>query len=499
MAKKFYLGVDQGTTGVAAILLDESWQLVSRGYCEIKQYYPQAGWVEHDVLNIWEAVQEAIQSAIRDAGLRSEDRIACMGIDHEGESVVLWNRKTGLPIYNAIVWQDRRTARRTDELKKTHGALIAKKTGLEPDAYFSATKIQWILENVEGAKELSARGDLLAGTMDTWLIWNMTGRRCHATDATTASRTMLFNLQQQEWDQDILDILQIDRKILPAINDSAAIYGYTDPDVFFGLTIPISGVLVDQQAALLGQACITPGATKATYGTGCFMLMNTGETPVFTQNGILTTVAWRLDKKMSYALDGGVYIAGAATQWLRDGLKAIRTAQETEAIAQGLRDNGGVYFVPAFTGLAAPHWDSYARGMIIGITGGTTQEHIVRATLESTAYQVKDVFDAMKKDTDFAINLLRCDGGSTKNRFLMQFQADLLGIPLEVPEIADTTALGAAYMAALGNGEFAHMSEVERYWKVAHRYEPRMSADEREALMFDWHRAVERARGWAMT
>ena len=497
MAKKFYLGIDQGTTGTTTILFDENWNLAARGYREIRQIYPRAGWVEHDAIEIWESVLSAVQDAMSTAGAVPSD-IACLGIDHEGESVVLWDQTTGAPIYNAIVWQDRRTARYSDTLTEKYGAMVREKTGLMIDSYFSATKIQWILDNVEGAREQMKAGRLMAGNMDAWLIWKMTHGRVHATDASTASRTMLYNIHTQKWDADILDMLKIDAGILPEIRDSASMFGRTDPMDFLGINTPISGVLVDQQAALFGQACTVPGTIKTTYGTGCFMLMNTGDVPVYSPNGILTTVAWQIGGKLSFALDGGIYISGAAVQWLRDGLKIIHSASETEAMARRANDNGGVYFVPCFTGLAAPYWDSYARGMMIGITGGTTQEHIVRATLESTAYQVKDVLDVMEKDSRVPISVMRCDGGSTVNSFLMQFQSDILGIPLDIPVITDTTALGAAYMAALGIGDFHSTHDVSSTWKLARRYEPQMSADERDSLLFNWHRAVERAQHWVL-
>ena len=354
------------------------------------------------------------------------------------------------------------------------------------------------LRNVEKAQELAKAKRLLVGTMDTWLVWKMTGGKVHITDASTASRTMLFNIHTGQWDQDLLDLMEIDREILPEICDSAQVYGYTDPNVFLGLQVPISAVMVDQQAALFGQACVTPGTVKTTYGTGCFMLMNTGETATRSENGLLTSVAWQLNQKRTYCLDGAIYISGAAIQWLRDGLKIIGSASETEQRARSVESTNGVYFVPSFTGLAAPYWDSYARGTMVGITAGTTQEHIIRATLESSAYQVKDVLDRMQQDTNVPISVMRCDGGATANGFLMQFQSDILGIPLDIPEITDTTALGAAYMAALGIGEFRDISDICKHWALARSYEPQMSADQRESLLFNWHRAVERARSWAM-
>ncbi|MDD4843121.1 MAG: glycerol kinase GlpK [Anaerotignum sp.] len=497
MPKKYYLGIDQGTTGTTAILFDENWTLAARGYKEITQIYPRAGWVEHDAIEVWESIMSATRQAMLVIGAMPKE-ITCIGLDHEGETVVLWDKLTGVPVYNAIVWQDRRTARHADELSEKYAELVRNNTGLIIDSYFSATKIQWILDNVPEAGELMKKGQLLAGNMDAWLIWKMTHGKVHITDASTASRTMLFNIHKGDWDQDILDLLHIDRSIMPTICDSAMIYGYSDAMDFMGIRAPISGVMVDQQAALFGQNCITPGSVKTTFGTGCFMLMNTGDKPVYSTNGILTTVAWQLNGKCSYALDGGIYISGAATQWLRDGLKIIKSASETEAMARQAGDNGGVFFVPSFTGLAAPYWDSYARGMMIGITGGTTQEHIVRATLESTAYQVKDVLDVMEKDSGVPITTMRCDGGAVANQFLMQFQSDILGIPLEIPEITDTTALGAAYMAAIGIGEFSSPEEVSHFWKISRYYEPRMSKDQRDALLFNWHRAVERSRGWIL-
>ncbi len=496
MRKKYYLGMDQGTTGTTTLLLDEKWNLVSRGYQEHHQHYPKPGWVEHDPMEIWESVLGSIRMALDLADAKAEE-IACIGIDNQGETVMLWDKDTGIPVYNAIVWQDRRTARYADEVTEEYGEQIREKTGLMVDAYFSATKIKWIMEHVKGVKEKIKEGKILAGTLDSWVIWKMTHGRVHITDAATASRTMMMNIHTGTWDQDILDFFEIDRTILPEICDSAMVYGKTDPLDFFGAAIPISGSTVDQQAALFGQTCFAPGSIKCTYGTGCFMLMNTGDKPVYSKNGILTTVAWSLDKKLTFALDGGIYITGAATQWLRDGLKIINDAKETEQMAYDAKTNGGVYFVPAFTGLAAPHWDSYARGTIIGITGGTTREQIVRATLEATAYQVKDNLDVMNLDASIPIQVMRVDGGAVVNQFLMQFQADLLGIPVDIPTINDTTPLGAAYLAALGIGDFRSTAELAKNWKFGRRYEPKMSTDERETLLYNWHRAVERAKKWA--
>lgn len=496
MAKKFYLGLDQGTTSTTALLLDSKWSVAARGNIEHKQHYPKPGWIEHDPMEIWRCILEAIQVAMNEAGARPEE-IACIGLDNQGETVVVWDKLTGVPIYNAIVWQDRRTSRYADSITEKYGELIREKTGLMIDSYFSATKLKWILDNVPGAREKAREGRIIAGTMDTWMIWKMTHGQVHITDYSTASRTMLLNIHTGQWDNEILDILEIDRRILPEIRDSSMIYGYTDPLDFFGAKIPISGSIVDQQAALFGQACYVPGSIKTTYGTGCFMLMNTGDKPVYSKHGLLTTVAWGLKGKMTFALDGGIYISGAATTWLRDGLKIIDSPSQTEEMAVQANGNGGVYFVPAFAGLAAPHWDSYARGMMIGITGGTTREQIVRATLEATAYQVKDNLDVMNMDSSIPIKTMRVDGGSVVNNFLMQFQADILGIPVDIPVITETTALGAAYLAALGIGEFGSIHDIAENWKLSKTFEPKMSPDERSTLLYNWHRAVERSKNWA--
>ena len=492
---KYYLGVDQGTTGTTALLLDENWNSVARGYREHTQYFPKPGWVEHNPIEIWEKILETVDMAITESGIKIDD-ICCMGLDNQGETVVLWDNVTGKPVYNAIVWQDRRTAKEADEIAEKYGAMIREKTGLIVDSYFSATKIKWIIENVEGVKNEIARGRINAGTLDTWMIWKLTHGKVFATDRSTASRTMLFNIHTGTWDDEILEVLGIPKSILPEVFDSAHVFGVTDPLDFFGGRIPISGSAVDQQAALFGQACFKPGTAKTTYGTGCFMLMNTGDKPVYSDNGLLTTVGWSLNDQMTFALDGGIYIAGAAVQWLRDKLKIISSAKETEEMAKSVSDNGGVYFVPAFAGMAAPYWDQYARGTIVGITGGTEREHIVRATLEAMAYQVKDNMDVMEQDSGTAIKVMRVDGGAVVNDFLMQFQADILGIPVDVPEITETTALGAAYLAALGNGEFHSLEDISANWKRKKRYEPNMDQKTREKLLYDWHRAVERARKW---
>lgn len=496
MKKKYYIGLDQGTTGTTTLLFDEKWNMVSRGYKEHKQYYPKPGWVEHDPMELWQRVRESVHDALEAAGAQPSE-IACIGIDNQGETCMVWDKDTGLPFYNAIVWQDRRMAKYADELTEKYGEIIREKTGIMADSYFSGPKIKWIIDNVPGVKEKIKEGKALAGTLDSWLIWKMTHGRVHITDASTASRTMLLNIHTGKWDDEILDILGIDKNMLPRIADSSEVYGNTDPLDFFGANIPISGSVVDQQAALFGQACFDAGNIKCTYGTGGFMLMNTGDQIVSSKNGLLTTVAWKLQDKMTFALDAGVYITGAATQWLRDGIKIIDNAAQTEQMSYDAGDNGGVYFVPAFTGLAAPHWDSYARGTMVGITGGTTREHIVRATLESTAFQIKDNLDVMNMDSGMPITVLRADGGASANSFLMQFQSDLIGIPVDVPVIKDTTAMGAAQLAAFAIGEFTSIDDLKNNWQLEKRYEPKMSSDERESLLFNWHRAVERAKYWS--
>ena len=492
---KYFIGLDQGTTGTTTLILDENWSVHSQGYVEHKQYYPQPGWVEHDALEIWQKTKESIGMALKKGGLKIHD-IAAIGIDNQGETVVVWDKNTGIPVYNAIVWQDRRTAKEADRLKAEWGQVIKEKTGVIVDAYFSALKIKWILDNVEGARERAEKGELLAGTIDSWLIWNMTGGKLHITDYSTASRTMLMNIREGCWDEEILSKLNIPRSMMAEIRSSSEHYANTDSASFFGGSVPIAGSVVDQQAALFGQACFDAGTVKTTYGTGCFMLMNTGDKIVDSQNGLLTTVAWGLDGKMSFALDGGVYITGAAIQWLRDGIKIIDSAQETEKLAKSVPDTGGLYFVPAFVGLAAPYWDQYARGMMIGITGGTTRAHIARATLESIAYQVKENLDVMKRDSGIDIQVMRVDGGPVANEFLMQFQADLLGIPVDVPMITETTALGSAYLAALAVGEVESWDEVKAKWKLRKRYTPQISNEKRDKLMENWRRAVERSKNW---
>ncbi|MBR2452576.1 MAG: glycerol kinase GlpK [Clostridia bacterium] len=496
MTKKYILGLDQGTTGTAALLFDEKWNHVSTGYQEVTQFYPNPGMVEHDGEELYQTLLVSTQRALQNIGATANE-IKCIGIDNQGETIILWDKKTGKPVYPAIVWQDRRTAAEVDALNEQYEDFFYSRTGLKMDAYFGATKIRWVLKNVPEAKALLEQNRLAAGSLDTWFIWKLTGGREFVTDCVTASRTCLFNIEKLSWDKEILDLLEIPIEILPEIRENATMFGMTDPDEFFGVAVPITGSIVDQQAALLGQGCTKKGDIKTTYGTGCFMLMNTGETLQRNDYGLLSTLAIMHNGKPSFALDGGIYISGAAVKWLQKGLKIIKNSSEADKLALSIKDNGGVYFVPAFTGLAAPYWDSYARGMMIGLTAGCTEAHLARATLEAIAYQVKDIFDLVKENTGIAIKSMRADGGSTASKFLMQFQADLLGIPVEVPAVSETTGLGAAYLAALGMGEISSLEDMSNLWRRNVCYEPKMSDDERQFLLEKWHRAVERARDWA--
>ena len=488
---KYFLGIDQGTTGATALLCDKEFAPVSRGYCEIAQFYPQNGWVEHDPEDVWQAVKGATAEAMTKASAMPSDIIA-IGIDHEGESVLLWDKESGKALYPSIVWQDKRTSSRAEELEAEYGELFRQKTALSPDSYFSATKIEWVLKNIPESRTLYAEKRLLAGNNDAWMLYKMTGGRAHKTDASTASRTMLYNIENGEWDAELCEILGIDPSILPEIGDSTRDFGVSDPDEFLGISAPISAMLNDQQAALLGQGCVGKGMLKTTYGTGCFILINTGDEPVRSENGLITTVAWQIGGKRTFALDGGVYIAGAAIQWLRDGLGIIESPKDCESICKSVPTNGGVYFVPAFSGLAAPYSDPNARGMITGLTRGTTRAHIVRAAEEAIAYQVADLVDIIKRDTGIDIPLMRCDGGAARDGFLMQFQSDILNIPLQIPACTEATARGAAFAAAVGVG-MADISAAECLFEAEKGYTPAMLSDERERLQNDWHRAVERA------
>ncbi|ERM92050.1 glycerol kinase [Caldanaerobacter subterraneus subsp. yonseiensis KB-1] len=493
---KYVMALDQGTTSSRAIIFDHSGKMVASLNKEFRQIYPKPGWVEHDPMEIWESQIEVAKGVIEKAGIKPED-IAAIGITNQRETTVVWDKNTGKPIYNAIVWQCRRTAPICDDLKnKGFDKKIREKTGLVVDAYFSGTKVKWILDNVEGAREKAERGELLFGNIDTWLIWNLTRGKVHVTDYSNASRTMLFNIHELKWDKEILEELNVPENMLPEVKPSSHVYGYTDKSIF-GVEIPIAGDAGDQQAALFGQACFKPGMAKNTYGTGCFMLMNTGEKAVPSKTGLLTTIAWGIDGKVEYALEGSIFITGAAIQWLRDELRIIDSAPQSEEYALKVEDTNGVYVVPAFVGLGAPYWDMYARGVIVGLTRGAKREHIIRATLESIAYQTRDVLEAMQEDSGIKLQALKVDGGASANNFLMQFQADILGVPVDRPQVIETTALGAAYLAGLAVGFWNSREEIEKNWNIDRRFEPAMEEEKREKLYRGWKKAVERAMKWA--
>ncbi|MBX3066424.1 MAG: glycerol kinase GlpK [Anaerolineae bacterium] len=492
---RYILALDQGTTSSRAILFDESGRPAASAQKEYRQIYPQPGWVEHDPTDIWSSQISVASEAIARLGIHAKD-IAAIGVTNQRETTLIWDRRTGQPIHNAIVWQCRRTADRCAALKEQgHAEEIRARTGLVVDAYFSGTKVEWILDHVDGARERAARGELCFGTVDTWLLWNLSGGKLHVTDVSNASRTMLFNIHTQQWDDHLLQLLNVPHEILPDVRASSEVYGETDPQLF-GSAIPLSGVAGDQQAATFGQTCFTPGMVKNTYGTGCFMLMNTGEAAVDSKGGLLTTINWRLKGQTIYALEGSVFIAGAAIQWLRDEMKLISSAAESEEIAKSVSDTAGVYMVPAFVGLGAPYWDGYARGAIVGLTRGSNRAHIVRATLESIAYQTRDVVEVMTRDAGLRLESLRVDGGATANSWLMQFQADILGVTVQVPATAETTALGAAYLAGLATGFWKSTAEIAAQWQVARSFEPQMSMDQRTTLYRGWQKAVERSRSW---
>jgi len=491
VGESYILALDQGTTSSRAILFDRAGAIVGRKHREYRQIYPQPGWVEHDPEDIWSSQLGVAQELLRQTGL-SANNIAAVGITNQRETTILWERGTGHPIGNAIVWQDRRTSSRCDQLKSLGWEeTIREKTGLVIDPYFSGTKIEWLLDNVPGAREKAERGELIFGTVDTFLMWRLSGGRVHTTDYSNASRTMLFNINRLEWDTDILSELNIPASILPEVRPSSHIYGRTVADLLGG-EIPVAGVAGDQQAATFGQACWSPGMVKNTYGTGCFMLMNTGEKPVASKHNLLTTVGWGVDGKVVYCLEGSVFIAGAAIQYLRDTLRIIDTAAQSEALALSIKSNGGVYFVPAFVGMGAPYWDPHARGAIVGLTQGSGRAEIVRAALESVAYSSRDVLEAMVADSGVPLTELRVDGGMVANNFLMQFQADILDVPVVRPMVAETTALGAAYLAGLAVGYWAGQYEIARNWTAERRFESYMPADERTRLYFGWAEAVGR-------
>ena len=491
---KYILALDQGTTSSRAILFDSEQNIVGISQKEFTQIYPREGWVEHDAMEIWSSQYAVMMEVIAQTGVSPAD-VAAIGITNQRETTILWDKATGRPIHNAIVWQCRRTAEIVDGLlEKGLGDHIRAVTGLIPDAYFSGTKIKWILDHVEGAREKAGRGEILFGTVDSWLLWKLTGGAVHATDVTNASRTMLFDIRRLDWDDTLLQALDIPRAMLPEVRSSSEIYGYADIQ---GARVPIAGMAGDQQAALFGQTCFSPGDAKNTYGTGCFLLMNTGSAPCESKNGLLTTIAIGLDGGVQYALEGSVFVGGAVIQWLRDEMRFFTESRDAEYYAQKVPDNGGVYLVPAFTGLGAPYWDMYARGCIVGLTRGTRREHIIRAAQESIAYQVADLVEAMEKDTGLSLAALKADGGASRDSFLMQFQADILHKKVCRPVVRETTALGAAYLAGLAAGVWKDREEIKKLWACDVCYAPQMEEERRRALLAGWHRAVGRSRSWA--
>ncbi|HWV64392.1 glycerol kinase GlpK [Chitinophaga sp.] len=493
---KYIMAMDQGTTSSRAIIFDKAGAIISTAQKEFTQLFPQPGWVEHDPAEIWSSQIGVATEAMAKVGLEGGN-IAAIGITNQRETTLVWDRETGKPVYNAIVWQDRRTAGFCDELKAAgKETLVREKTGLVIDAYFSGTKIKWILDNVPGARERANEGKLAFGTVDAWLIWNLTHGAVHATDITNASRTMLFNIHTQAWDNELLALLDIPASMLPEVKQSSEVCGETAPGIF-AVQIPIAGIAGDQHAALFGQMCTAPGMVKNTYGTGCFMLMNIGETPIISKNNLLTTVAWKVNGQVQYALEGSIFIAGAIVQWLRDGLGIIRASSEVEALAASVAQNDGVYLVPAFAGLGAPHWDQHARGTLVGMTRGTNAAHIARAALESIAYQTMEVLKAMEADAGISIKELRVDGGATGNNLLMQFQADILQTKVVRPGITETTALGAAYLAGLATGYWQNLEEIASQWKMEKCFSPKLEQEQRQQWINGWNRAVNATKAWA--
>ena len=498
MDKKGYImAIDQGTTGTRVILFNHNAEIRSMAYREIRQIYPNPGWVEHDPAEIWESVVSCIQEAIKNEGIDPREVLG-IGITNQRESTILWKRDDGRPVYNSICWACRRTAGICDDLKSAgYERKVREKTGLVIDAYFSATKIKWIVDNVNGVRNEIRRGNICMGNIDSWIIWNLTGGKSHVTDFSNASRTMLLNIHSLEWDDEIMGWLDVPVGILPKVMPSSGVFGYTDPAAFFGERIPIAGDAGDQHAATFGQACFRPGMTKNSYGTAMALMMNIGETPSLSKNGLTTDLAWKIGDKVEYSLEGVIFIGGGAIEWLKSGLHIISDASECSTLAEKVPDTGGVYLVPAFTGLSAPYWDMYARGLIVGITRGTGREHIARSALESIAYQVKDVVIAMEADSGKSATSLRVDGGATKSDFLMQFQADILGVTVEKPVITEMASLGACYLAGLGVGFWDSREELEEKWKIEKVYEPKMKEAQREELYTNWKRAVERSFKWA--
>jgi glycerol kinase len=493
MGKKYILALDQGTTSSRAILFDRNGAIVQMAQKEFKQYFPQAGWVEHDAMEIWQSIQSVIEQVLADSQT-SPKQIAGIGITNQRETTVVWDKHTGKPVHHAIVWQSRQTVDICEQLKqKVDEGTVRDKTGLLIDAYFSGTKVKWILDHIEGARDKADKGDLLFGTIDTWLIWKLSGGKAHVTDYSNASRTLMFNIHELMWDDELLELLDVPKAMLPEVRPSSEIYAHTHGDSFFGEQVPIAGAAGDQQAALFGQACFKQGMAKNTYGTGCFMLMNTGEQAVQSNHGLLTTLAWGINGKVEYALEGSIFVAGSAIQWLRDGLRMIDSAAESEIYAGRVDSTDGVYVVPAFVGLGTPYWNSEVRGAIFGLTRGTQKEHLIRATLESLAYQTKDVLAAMEEDSGIRLQSLRVDGGAVANNFLMQFQSDVLEVPVERPVIHETTALGAACLAGLAVGYWSDQSEIAGKWKLDRSFEVTMEASRREKMYKGWKIAVEAA------
>lgn len=493
---KYVMALDAGTTSNRCILFNEKGEMCSVAQKEFTQYFPKPGWVEHDANEIWSTQLGVAVEAMQKIGATADD-IAAIGITNQRETTIVWDKNTGEPVYHAIVWQCRRTSEYCDSLKEKGLAdTFRDKTGLVIDAYFSGTKLKWILDNVEGVRERAEKGDLLFGTVETWLIWKLTKGAAHVTDYSNAARTMLFNITELKWDEDILKELDIPASMLPEAKLSSCVYGTADPS-FFGGPIPVSGAAGDQQAALFGQTCFTAGEAKNTYGTGCFLLMNTGEKPIFSNNGLVTTIAWGLDGKVNYALEGSIFVAGAAIQWLRDEMRIIDSAPDSEYMAKKVKDTNGCYVVPAFTGLGAPHWDQYARGTIVGITRGVNKYHIIRATLESLAYQVNDVLAAMRADSGIELSALKVDGGASANDFLMQTQADIIDAPVNRPCCVETTAMGAAYLAGLAVGYWASKEDVIKNWAIDQTFKPQISAEERKEKVEGWNKAVKYSYGWA--
>lgn len=496
MTKKYVLALDQGTTSSRSILFDETSNIVAVAQKEFTQIFPKPGWVEHNANEIWSTQIGTMAEVVANAGIDPSE-IAAIGITNQRETTVVWEKATGKPVYNAIVWQSRQTMAICDDIKaKGLADTFRQKTGLVVDAYFSGTKVKWILDNVEGARAKAEAGELLFGTIDTWLIWKLSGGKVHVTDYSNASRTLMYNIRDLKWDDELLEILTVPKSMLPEVRPSSEVYGLTAPAVFQGAEIPIAGAAGDQQAALFGQTCFRPGMAKNTYGTGCFMLMNTGSELYTSKNGLLTTIAWGIEGKVEYALEGSIFVAGSAVQWLRDGLKAIEAAPDSEYYAGKVSDAEGVYVVPAFVGLGAPYWDMKARGAILGLTRGTTKGHIIRATLDSMAYQTKDVLGAMEADSGIKLQALKVDGGAVANNLLMQFQSDILGVPVDRPVVTETTALGAAYLAGLAVGVWANKEDLIQNWQLNRRFEPTMGADERAKLYAGWQKAVKRSMDW---